>query len=161
MKSLRKLSVPGVMAVGAALLAGFFFTGCASTEDPVFNSSPAVESRKSTATHTSERPPASEGGKLVFQVGDSIRITFSGTTEPILPHEEKIKDDGNITLPLIGAIKALGKTPGELQNEIQSAADAHALVVGRKNDAISEQFQGIFSTINHLCVLVRHADLGE
>ena len=33
-------------------------------------------------------------------------------------HEEPIKEDGTITLPLIGAVTAVGKTAGELQNEI-------------------------------------------
>ncbi len=33
-------------------------------------------------------------------------------------HEETIKEDGTITLPLIGSVYAVGKTAGELQNEI-------------------------------------------
>ena len=35
------------------------------------------------------------------------------------PHEEKIKDDGTITLQLVGTIVAAGKTPGNLQKELQ------------------------------------------
>src|SRR5438128_8999840 len=53
--------------------------------------------------------------------GDLVTITFSGLPVPILDHKEKIKDDGTITLPLIGSIKAEGKTTGQLQNEIQAA----------------------------------------
>ena len=41
--------------------------------------------------------------------------------EPPLPHEELIKEDGTITLPLIGSIQAVGKTAGELQTEIQTS----------------------------------------
>ena len=33
-------------------------------------------------------------------------------------HAERIKEDGHITLPLIGSIKAVGKSDGELQAEI-------------------------------------------
>src|SRR5258706_15875616 len=43
---------------------------------------------------------------------------FSGTPEIIAPHEEIIKEDGNITLSLVGSVRAVGKTAGELQNEI-------------------------------------------
>ena len=53
-----------------------------------------------------------------FQIGDLITVKFSGTVDPIPPHEERIKDDGTITLPLIGAVKAAGQKPGELQKEI-------------------------------------------
>ncbi len=35
-----------------------------------------------------------------------------------MPHEEQIKEDGNITPHLIGPVKALGRTSGELQKEI-------------------------------------------
>ena len=53
-----------------------------------------------------------------FRPGDVVIVTFSGTTEQILPHEERIKEDGNITLDYVGAVKAVGKTDGELQTEI-------------------------------------------
>jgi protein involved in polysaccharide export with SLBB domain len=53
-----------------------------------------------------------------FRVGDTVNVTFSGTPTPPDTHEEVIKEDGNITLYLIGSIKALGKTAGELQTEI-------------------------------------------
>lgn len=56
-----------------------------------------------------------------FAKDDQIRITFSGTAEPIPPHEERIKEDGSITLPHIGAIQAEGKTYGELQRDIVNA----------------------------------------
>ena len=55
-----------------------------------------------------------------FRVGDTVIISFSGAPNTITDHEEAIKEDGNITLDLIGKIHALGKTAGELQNEIQA-----------------------------------------
>jgi polysaccharide export outer membrane protein len=54
-----------------------------------------------------------------FAIGDQVTIKFAGPTEPPPTHEERIKNDGTITLSLIGAIHAAGKTPGELQKEIQ------------------------------------------
>lgn len=53
-----------------------------------------------------------------FHVGETVNISFSGTPDQILPHEESIKEDGNITLSLIGSVRAVGKTAGELQSEI-------------------------------------------
>ena len=53
-----------------------------------------------------------------FHVGETVSVLFSGTPDPIVPHEESIKEDGDITLSLIGPVHAVGKTAGELQNEI-------------------------------------------
>src|SRR5437899_2208593 len=61
------------------------------------------------------------GGEYLLRPGDLLLITFSGLPVPILDHKEKIKDDGTITLQLIGSIKAEGKTTGQLQKEIQAA----------------------------------------
>ena len=47
------------------------------------------------------------GDLVVFHLPDAIR-----------PHEERIKEDGTITLPLIGSIVAAGKTTVELQREL-------------------------------------------
>ncbi len=54
-----------------------------------------------------------------LHVGDSVIITFDGPA-PIAPHEEIIKEDGNITLPDIGPVKASGRTTGEMQAAIVS-----------------------------------------
>jgi protein involved in polysaccharide export with SLBB domain len=58
------------------------------------------------------------GESAVLAKGDRVKVVFSGLQEPPLPHEEQIKEDGNITLPYIGAVKAEGKTTAELQKEI-------------------------------------------
>jgi len=67
---------------------------------------------------TTTNPASSANQGVRFQVGDLLVVTFSDTSEQIAPHDERIKEDGNITLPLIGAIKAVGKSDGELQKEI-------------------------------------------
>lgn len=56
-----------------------------------------------------------------FAIGDLVRVKFSGIIDPPQPHEERIKDDGTITLPLIKAVKAEGQKPGELQKAITDA----------------------------------------
>ena len=94
-----KLFVRGLFCV---LLAGVFLTGCNSAPRPALTGGGA--------------PPESEAVR--FHVGESVSVIFSGTPDIIQPHEEQIKEDGNITPPLIGPVKAAGKTAGELQTEI-------------------------------------------
>jgi polysaccharide export outer membrane protein len=53
-----------------------------------------------------------------LHIGDSVIITFSGIPEPLDPQEKPIKEDGTITLPDIGRVKAVGRTPGELEDTI-------------------------------------------
>jgi len=109
MKLLRRLSGCGFAAVGCAFLAGLLFTGC-HTAEPGFAEFPNAAG-----------VPASARDAVRFQVGEEVTVTFSGLppTEPIMPHLEQIKEDGTITLPLVGAVAAAGKTPGELQKAIQ------------------------------------------
>ncbi len=67
------------------------------------------------------KPGTSGPPPNVLQIGDLVKVEFAGGPTPILPHEEHIKDDGKVSLPLIGKIQAAGKTPGSLQRDIQDA----------------------------------------
>jgi protein involved in polysaccharide export with SLBB domain len=56
-----------------------------------------------------------------FHVGDPITVSFtsqSGDPVSIPEHSESVREDGTITLLYIGAVKAEGKTAGQLQKEI-------------------------------------------
>jgi polysaccharide biosynthesis/export protein VpsN len=98
-----KLFVRGLIASGL-LAAGLVFVGCSSVPP-------------SDSTHaTGEFQTNSEVAR--FHVGETVSISFSGTPDSIDAHEEQIKEDGNISLPYIGPVKAVGKTAGELQTEI-------------------------------------------
>ena len=94
------LFVRGLFAC-ACLFVTLMFTGCDTTSQGQLNLQP--------------RPGADVAR---FRVGETVIVTFSGAPMDIPPHEEPIKEDGTITLPLIGAVTAAGKTAGELQNEI-------------------------------------------
>jgi len=68
-------------------------------------------------------PPTSEinpGGLNVarLHIGDTVTVIFSGLPEELAPQEKPLKEDGTITLPDIGRVKAAGKTPGELEDAI-------------------------------------------
>ena len=57
----------------------------------------------------------------VLRVGDLVTLIFSGVPVPPDRREERLKDDGTITLYLVGAVEAVGKTAGQLQKEIHAA----------------------------------------
>jgi polysaccharide export outer membrane protein len=56
----------------------------------------------------------------VLRVGDSLTVTFIDTPTVIPPFQEKIKEDGTITLTLNQLFKADGKTRGDLEKEIRA-----------------------------------------
>jgi len=95
-----KLFVRGLFCV---LLASVCFAGCSL--DP-----------RTLPPITRAPQPAADVAR--FHVGETVSIIFSGIPDVIPQHDEQIKEDGNITLSLIGSVKAVGKTAGELQTEI-------------------------------------------
>jgi protein involved in polysaccharide export with SLBB domain len=128
MKQTRKTGVCG--AVLGLLAAGALLTGCATTQ-PAFTEysdshgpGPSTVGANTPVSNTSAAPADvvySTGDRTdIFRVGDLVNVVFSGTSELIPPHEERIKEDGTITLNYIGPIKAAGKTAGELQREIRT-----------------------------------------
>jgi polysaccharide export outer membrane protein len=109
------------------LAAGLLFSGCHSPAPDSFdldNPRPRVAAGSSATPAAPARKPVplppNGAGVAVFRVGETVKVSFSGPT-PIEGHEEPIKEDGTITLPLIGSVVAVGKTAGELQNEIHDA----------------------------------------
>lgn len=107
---LRKLSGSSLVALVGLVLVGGLVAGCqtAGNEGIHFTSVPGDEVAPAGAPSDSPR----------IAKGDMVKVAFSGTEKEIKPHEERVKEDGTITLPLIGAVKAEGKTTGELQKEI-------------------------------------------
>lgn len=109
-KLLRKMTVGWAGGLGL-ILVGLLLAGCQTAPERIpFTAVEGEEEMTGMGNPTSSDP--------VLVKGDTVKVTFSGLTEAIPPHEEQIKDDGTITLPLIGAVKADGKTAGELQKLI-------------------------------------------
>ena len=69
-------------------------------------------------------PPANEAD---YQLGpgDQVRLITFGDEQ--LTGEFRVKDDGNISLPLLGPTKAAGLTTTQLQNEVTKALIRHSL----------------------------------
>ena len=107
------------------VVGGLLAAGCATTENDQVKFSDPPKDLFPEATNAVVSTNAGHQGLAAvtqrgdrFQITDQVTVKFSGTVDPIPPHEERIKDDGTITLSLIGAVKAAGKTPGDLQKEI-------------------------------------------
>lgn len=116
MNFLSKLSLFGC----AALLAVALCTGCGTTsEEPVFTDNPTVPAMSGSATNDLE------SAAPVFRTGETVIVsTSTGSTAvdgpiPSVGQPFLITEEGTISLPLIGSVQAAGKTPGELQDEIQ------------------------------------------
>lgn len=71
---------------------------------------------------------AADGGQPVPNVdilrpGDRLRISFSGLPpeQLMIPQDDQIGESGDISLPLVGSIKAAGKSVNQLQSDIRDA----------------------------------------
>jgi len=68
------------------------------------------------------RPPTEttdQGGFSIIRIGDSLNISFTDVPTPIIIQAQRVGEDGNIKLPYNVTVKAAGKTPGQLQEEIR------------------------------------------
>lgn len=132
--SLRTLTLSLTALVGLALVS--FQTGCQSTPPPEYMdveagawTAPEPETAPQPGPAPSPAPVAptnsaaqATGRTDLFRVDDVVTVTVTGVvSENITPHEERIKQDGSITLYLVGKVQAAGKTAGEFQSELQRA----------------------------------------
>jgi protein involved in polysaccharide export with SLBB domain len=99
-EQLRKSASHWVVALGVVLVA--LLSGCGTTPPPKF------------------ADPQAEMGNM-FHTGDMVFVTaLAPSGEKIFDHNERIGEDGKISLLYIGSVTAEGKTPSELQNEIRT-----------------------------------------
>jgi polysaccharide biosynthesis/export protein VpsN len=108
------LYLPLLVAVGLPFLAG------CQTLDSGSGGTQSASSQSSTNTYaTPTHMPA--GASELLRVGDIVSIAFAGVVAPPVEtgkHDERIKEDGTITLPYIGSVQAAGKTRGQLEKDI-------------------------------------------
>src|SRR4051794_17561065 len=70
-------------------------------------------------------PAASTAVQSDYRIGieDVLGLVF--WREPDMSGDVTVRPDGNVTLPLVGAVKAVGLTPEELKTEIEKAAQKY------------------------------------
>jgi polysaccharide biosynthesis/export protein VpsN len=107
----RYVSFAGLLVMAAALS---LLLGCSS-----------IHSVSGESSRPKSKLAASTGDEIVgrLRTGDmmTVRIDTGGaqtTTPP--PTDLSIDEDGNVSLPLVGPIKAAGLTPNELSQHIQA-----------------------------------------
>ncbi|MGA2748180.1 MAG: polysaccharide biosynthesis/export family protein [Verrucomicrobiota bacterium] len=95
----------------AALAVAAVLAGCGTDKRPA---------QRATPPGMQTQPPGANPMVVdPLRVGDKIRIALVGMPDSKEPTEQEVKDDGTVSVDFIGRIKAEGKTPGELQKEIQ------------------------------------------
>jgi len=103
------------------LLAGFIFNGCSSPSGDILFSDNPQSPFALTGTETASTDATSGDSTAArFHVGDIVTVDYSGTADTIPENIQTITENGTITLPYIGTVRAVGKTAGELQNEIHN-----------------------------------------
>jgi polysaccharide export outer membrane protein len=99
-----------VLPVGLLLVAGGF-SGCAT--DSVTSSTPAASSTGAVVQNARANADSAE-----YRIGPGDVLDVNVFQVPDLSRTVQVDGSGNITLPLINAIKVGGKTPPEAQQEI-------------------------------------------
>jgi polysaccharide export outer membrane protein len=95
-----------LVCIAAVIVAGLMLSGCYRDFGPV-------------AAEPAPIPPSAAATEL--HIGDQVSITIYD--EPSLTGVYMVNPAGNLNLPLIGIIRAAGRTPSELQHKI---ADRYA-----------------------------------
>ncbi|MEO8428371.1 MAG: polysaccharide biosynthesis/export family protein [Verrucomicrobiota bacterium] len=103
--------------LGALLVAVVMLSGCET-----FESSPSAP--PSAANVSAANVFADSGGMDILRANDLVQVYFSGNPSAPKDFNERIKEDGTISPPMIttpedGSVKAEGKTVGELQKILQ------------------------------------------
>jgi protein involved in polysaccharide export with SLBB domain len=114
------------------LLAGLLFAGCQTTRDSGYSEVPGVETPASAGAAsggqvaTSSPSVAANSGTgtnadsyEIIQPGNVLLITFADLPPPPLgPFDQRVRDDGTITLIYNQVFHAVGKRTGDLEKEI-------------------------------------------
>lgn len=101
---------------GGVLLMALLLAGCETKPAPAFAEVPGVPTMPAGAPLSG----TNIGKDIdVLQVEDALIISFSDLPMPVAPVEDRIKQDGTITLMLNQKFTAAGKTRGDLEKEIR------------------------------------------
>ena len=108
-QSLSRIARPSTRSLmGSLTLAvSLLFVGCETTA-PVENSEPSAQ------TASAQTAPAPE--VLTLKEGDVLRIAFPGV--PSMDTTQQVRQDGRISLPMLGEHLVTGKTTEGLQGEL-------------------------------------------
>jgi polysaccharide export outer membrane protein len=99
-----------LVSLGAALAGLSFASGCQSAKTALI---------PQTSLPLANGPTLQDrGDNFVLGEGDVIKITFPGARDLDPADPLQIRRDGKISLPIIGEVKAVGRTPAQLQHDL-------------------------------------------
>lgn len=115
-------------ALFGLMAGGLLLAGCQS--GPQFTEVPGIPGSAGTVAETSPPPasvaaapaasPLTESPNIdVLHPGDMLLITFADLPAPVSPIEQRVKDDGTITLIENQTFTAANKSRGQLETEIR------------------------------------------
>lgn len=116
----RRGEVSPTVLWGLALLSGFLVAcGSPAKRDFDLNTGQALEEeRQDELAQLFFDPPGEETDTYTVNEGDQLEIAFF--THPEQNRFVTVRPDGRITLPYLGDVDAVGKTPPELAAELQT-----------------------------------------
>jgi protein involved in polysaccharide export with SLBB domain len=116
-------------ALCTLLLASSFVTGCKSGSDPRFaeipgltGPAPAAQTASPAATPveaTQGTNTPARGRYDMILPGDNLTIIIEDLPTQVFPRDERVREDGSITLLQNQTFEAAGKTRGQLEKEIR------------------------------------------
>jgi polysaccharide export outer membrane protein len=108
----------GARAVMVCLVAALVLTGCVHTTSPVAVMQPQadLDAMAYGASYAMAPVPAAYDSSYKLDAGDKLRVVVYG--QEGLTNTYAIDAGGSITMPLIGAVPARGRTPAGLASEI-------------------------------------------
>jgi len=112
MSFMKNCRVFGKWALAALLLSTFWLAGCGTTE-PKGQFSPLTEEQQAAVAVTPE--PVVD----LISKGEAITITLTDIPNIVPPIEERVKEDGTVTLIQNQTFVAAGKTRRQLETEIR------------------------------------------
>ena len=118
-----KVSKPGgyLAFAAAAVVSTIVLTGCHGPKFAELPGTPGATTVSAASGPDMSAPPAGQRGNLdTILVGDNLKIVFSDLPTPVLPFEDRVREDGTIMLLQNQAFVAAGKMRGDLEKEIRA-----------------------------------------
>jgi polysaccharide export outer membrane protein len=118
-KMKRVLSSSPVVWLSSAFLLAYILLGAGCSSDKTASIPPAGPGpRLGSGPGGGQKTPQILDDPDALRVGELLVVEFTGVQDPPVRHEERIKQDGRITLPSIGPVQAAGVTRGQLEEAI-------------------------------------------
>jgi len=124
---MRKISL--ILSILVLTLAS---ASCAAPELPIGDAKKAADANAEPVVSAPQSPADVQPKAYIIGPSDALEISVWG--EPTLSRQVTVRTDGFISLPLVGDVAAVGKSPAQLQKHIENSLmkfikDPHCAVI--------------------------------